>query len=943
MRGAAHYIIIEGGFYKKTYIKDYDDGFRIEEISKEEFLKYHEDACGLDGGSKADKADKADKPWYNERLSENRGFGNLKKYSGTKFEEYDDWAFYFKTFCEKRHGFNVLLEVVDGMSQCPKVEDLDDLERKVIEICGEQDGKINVREMNKELSMMLSLNLEDVALGKMKNLKGRMSLMGVNGLVAWWKLHDEVQGNQAHRSQGLASKFYAPKRLKNARDIPKGLDEWERHLKLYTESNGGQEPPKDAKLFSLRQLVPLEIERAMNEHSNTLKSFEDDMEYIMQQAVIKREVNKEDKGIHGLDDEELDYILKFMADGGLDKDESDWNNGGGEGKWNGGQEELEERCVPCGDPEDKVGSILSMIKGKSKGKSKGKGFKGKAQFQGNCRWCGKYGHTEKFCRDKDKYMDELRAKGKGKGGKDGYKGGKEKGGKGGYWYGNGGWYNAGWSGGKGGYKGNGKGYGKADTNNWMDEKPFGLGDTGIGFGFLLESEEVDEKLKGLNYVDEMNYNKVDVEDWMNKNKVMMEDCITSGGRFGFDVLRNDENEEDEEVNWPSLIEAENKDVVKRVKVGRFVRANQKTRRKCGSRVEVELDQSKPTQGGELASDESGVRPPPSGGKSAAILGNNKIPVAEQETGGAHPCGKSAASSHYGGKLMEVGMIGSRDVEWKTVDGRAWYETATSQSVESMAINFIDQYPRKLESSMWGAREEDVVVDSELCGIEFDAVDEIVADGICGGMFDEDWNYIKGLKLGGDFEIKNCGGITSEVEADLNCGGGDDLIGLFEREREFSGEINNVGSKVKQQKGFMKDNQGWTWVKTVMDSGCNESVTSRNMCPDYPIVDSPGSLRGQHYISASKDRIPNEGQQVLDIVGESGADARIRYQIADVSRPLTAVSEICDAGNRVVFGSGGGVIYNLETGRETYFNREDGIYTLNFWVRPNSGGFRRPGM
>ena len=53
--------------------------------------------------------------------------------------------------------------------------------------------------------------------------------------------------------------------------------------------------------------------------------------------------------------------------------------------------------------DDKIEIILSMIKGKSKGKGKrGKGSKGKGVVQGNCRWCGKYGHSEKYCRDKDK-------------------------------------------------------------------------------------------------------------------------------------------------------------------------------------------------------------------------------------------------------------------------------------------------------------------------------------------------------------------------------------------------------------------------------------------------------------------------------------------------------------------------------------------------------------
>ena len=96
------------------------------------------------------------------------------------------------------------------------------------------------------------------------------------------------------------------------------------------------------------------------------------------------------------------------------------------------------------------------------------------------------------------------------------------------------------------------------------------------------------------------------------------------------------------------------------------------------------------------------------------------------------------------------------------------------------------------------------------------------------------------------------------------------------------------------------------------------------------------------MSASDDRIPNLGEQVLSIVTSDGKDGTIKYQVADVSRPLNAISEICDAGGvhgqHVIFGKNGGMIVNLETGRQTPFAREDGVYTLEFWVKPT--GFAR---
>ena len=141
--------------------------------------------------------------------------------------------------------------------------------------------------------------------------------------------------------------------------------------------------------------------------------------------------------------------------------------------------------------------------------------------------------------------------------------------------------------------------------------------------------------------------------------------------------------------------------------------------------------------------------------------------------------------------------------------------------------------------------------------------------------------------------------------------------------------------------------GWLKMKSVMDSGASESVASPLMFPDYEVRPSAGSRRGQEYTAANGENIPNLGEQVLSVVMEDGREGNIKYQSCDVSRPLNSVSEICDAGGEqgqiVVFNKWGGEIYNPQTGRSRPFQREDGIYTLQMWVRPNKpSGFTRPG-
>ena len=144
--------------------------------------------------------------------------------------------------------------------------------------------------------------------------------------------------------------------------------------------------------------------------------------------------------------------------------------------------------------------------------------------------------------------------------------------------------------------------------------------------------------------------------------------------------------------------------------------------------------------------------------------------------------------------------------------------------------------------------------------------------------------------------------------------------------------------------------GWQKIKGVMDSGASESVAHPSMCPQYAVKPSVGSATGLKYVSASGDVIANLGEQLLEVETEDGMQTKIRYQSAEVSRPLNSVSEICDAGGNdgqyVVFSRYGGVILNLETGRRTSFDRVDGIYELGLWVKPPSNEasvFPRPGM
>ena len=136
--------------------------------------------------------------------------------------------------------------------------------------------------------------------------------------------------------------------------------------------------------------------------------------------------------------------------------------------------------------------------------------------------------------------------------------------------------------------------------------------------------------------------------------------------------------------------------------------------------------------------------------------------------------------------------------------------------------------------------------------------------------------------------------------------------------------------------------GLMHIKSVLDSGATDSCAPHEMCPEVPSQPSEGSRRGQSYTTAGGKKIKNEGEKNLSMVTEMGEMVGTNWQTVDITRPSTSVRQICQQGNRVAFGAQGGVILNLETGKETHLRVEDNVYVLDLWLPRPASGFGRPG-
>jgi len=137
------------------------------------------------------------------------------------------------------------------------------------------------------------------------------------------------------------------------------------------------------------------------------------------------------------------------------------------------------------------------------------------------------------------------------------------------------------------------------------------------------------------------------------------------------------------------------------------------------------------------------------------------------------------------------------------------------------------------------------------------------------------------------------------------------------------------------------------IKATIDSGAAESVAPPEAAPEIEVKESEGSLKGKHYVTAGKQRIPNIGEQRIPFTTKEGHKTALKWQNAEVSKPLLSVSRICDAGHDILFNKNGGHIKNLVTGRTISFERENGVYVLDMKFEVSgdgkASGFIRPGQ
>ena len=132
----------------------------------------------------------------------------------------------------------------------------------------------------------------------------------------------------------------------------------------------------------------------------------------------------------------------------------------------------------------------------------------------------------------------------------------------------------------------------------------------------------------------------------------------------------------------------------------------------------------------------------------------------------------------------------------------------------------------------------------------------------------------------------------------------------------------------------------------IDSGAGQSAINPADVPEYALQPSEGQAKGQHFVGAGGERLPNLGQKTVPLMLADGTAAAATFQAAKVRKPLMAVSASCDQGQLIMFDNDLSCMINRDSpeGREirrlakqcvakTCFERRNGVYTLPAWIIP----------
>ena len=138
----------------------------------------------------------------------------------------------------------------------------------------------------------------------------------------------------------------------------------------------------------------------------------------------------------------------------------------------------------------------------------------------------------------------------------------------------------------------------------------------------------------------------------------------------------------------------------------------------------------------------------------------------------------------------------------------------------------------------------------------------------------------------------------------------------------------------------KKDATWRRISLTVASGACESCINPDDVPEYPVIETVESKRGDCFYSATEEEIPNLGDVRLPMVMQEGTLKGMALKGTPVAKPLAAVKRICKAGHTCIFDEEGSYIYNKTTGEINWMRDDEEGYMLDVWIPPVEQGFTR---
>ena len=131
------------------------------------------------------------------------------------------------------------------------------------------------------------------------------------------------------------------------------------------------------------------------------------------------------------------------------------------------------------------------------------------------------------------------------------------------------------------------------------------------------------------------------------------------------------------------------------------------------------------------------------------------------------------------------------------------------------------------------------------------------------------------------------------------------------------------------------NDGWKCLSIAVDSGACDNVIGPDGIPEYrdDIRETADSIKGECFISASGEEIPNYGEVTIPLVTREQGIKAVKIQAAGVAKPLLSAEKLNQVGHFVVIDGDESCIINKSTYEVTALRREEGNFMLDVWVPP----------